>query len=89
MGSTHEKNHSHFLLPPSDFLLCTRRHHGSRRSVILENSFYLYDQMNRESNGTYKTSTAGTGKLRERQKDEGKIMKIKDLQNVLQASTNE
>jgi hypothetical protein len=45
--------------------------------------------MNRESNGTYKTSTAGTGKLRERQKDEGKIMKIKDLQNVLQASTNE
>jgi hypothetical protein len=45
--------------------------------------------MNREGIGTYRTSTAGTGKLRERQKDEGKIMKIKDLQNVLQASTNE
>jgi len=45
--------------------------------------------MNREGNGTYKTSTARAGKLRERQKDEGKSMKIKDLQNVLQASTNE
>jgi hypothetical protein len=45
--------------------------------------------MNRESNGTYRTSTAGAGKLRESQKDEEKSMKIKSLQNVLQASTNE
>jgi hypothetical protein len=45
--------------------------------------------MNREGNGTYKTSTAGAGKLRKSQKDEGKSMKIKGIQNVLQASTNQ